>query len=95
MHTSLCIGERSHVFLLCVQDSTFESYSMMKEQVEKAKEELKIKQKELEKSKIEVTSHSDVILRRKFVLYFVFLHGCSFYKCLMLLQNGEVSDLQN
>nr|XP_038033882.1 uncharacterized protein C4orf50 homolog isoform X4 [Anas platyrhynchos] len=35
------------------EDSTFESYSMMKEQVEKAKEELKIKQKELEKSKIE------------------------------------------
>nr|XP_047902122.1 uncharacterized protein C4orf50 homolog isoform X2 [Anser cygnoides] len=35
------------------EGSTFESYSVMKEQVEKAKEELKIQQKELEKSKKE------------------------------------------
>ncbi|XP_053922424.1 uncharacterized protein C4orf50 homolog isoform X3 [Cuculus canorus] len=35
------------------EGGTFESYSMMKKQVEKAKEELKIQQKELEKSKKE------------------------------------------
>ncbi|XP_054681211.1 uncharacterized protein C4orf50 homolog isoform X2 [Grus americana] len=35
------------------EGSTFESYSVMKEQVKKAKEELKIQQKELEKSKKE------------------------------------------
>ncbi|XP_030347252.1 uncharacterized protein C4orf50 homolog isoform X3 [Strigops habroptila] len=35
------------------EDSMFESYNMMKEQVEKAKEDLKIQQKELEKSKKE------------------------------------------
>ncbi|KAM6361770.1 LOW QUALITY PROTEIN: uncharacterized protein C4orf50 homolog [Alca torda] len=35
------------------EGSMFESYSVMKEQVEKAKEELKIQQKELEKSKKE------------------------------------------
>lgn len=53
-----------------------ESYSVMKEQVEKAKEELKIQQKELEKSKQEVTSYSDMILRSKFVFFLVFLPGC-------------------
>ena len=68
------MDKRSHVFLLCIQGSMFESYIVMKEQVEKAKEELKIQQKELEKSKKEVTSYSNVILRSKFVFFLVFLH---------------------
>lgn len=90
------MGERSYVFLLCIQGSTSESYSVMKEQVEKAKEEQKIQQKELEKTKKEVTSYSDVILRNKFVFFLLFLHGCSsFCQDLTLLQNREASDLQN
>lgn len=40
----------------------FESYNVMKEQVEKAKEDLKIQRKELEKSKKEVISYSSVNL---------------------------------
>lgn len=67
----------------------FESCSMMKEQVRKVEEELEIQQKELEKSKKEVTFCSDVLLRIKFVFSYVFLHGC------LLSQNREVSDLQN
>lgn len=69
-------GERSHHVFLSVQDSKFESYSIMKEQVRKAEEELKMQQKELEKSKKEVTFYSDVLLRSKFVFSCVFLHGC-------------------
>lgn len=78
------MGKRSHVFLLYIQGSMSESYSVMKEQVEKAKEELKIQQKELEKSKQEVTSYSDMILRSKFVFFLVFLPGCPFCQDLTL-----------
>lgn len=82
--------------LLSIQDSMFESYSMMKEQVRKAEEELKIQQKELEKSKKEVTFYSDVLLRSKFGFLLCFLTWLSsFCQALTFLQNGEVSDLQN
>lgn len=81
---------------MSIQDSMFESYSMMKEQVRKAEEELKIQQKELEKSKKEVTFYSDVLLRSKFVFLLCFLTWLSsFCQALTFLQNGEVSDLQN
>lgn len=56
---------------MSIQGSMFESYSMMKEQVRKAEEELKIQQKELEKSKKEVTFYSDVLLRSKFVFAYM------------------------
>lgn len=67
-----CTGEKSHHVFLSIQGSIFESYSVMKEQVRKAEEELKTQQKELEKSKKEVTFYSDVLLRSKFVFAFVF-----------------------
>ncbi|XP_071664664.1 janus kinase and microtubule-interacting protein 1 isoform X3 [Patagioenas fasciata] len=45
--------EKENLLGCLAEGSTFESYSVMKKQVEKAKEELQIQQKELEKSKKE------------------------------------------
>lgn len=92
------MNERSHIFLLCIQGSMSESYNVMKEQVEKAKEELKIQENELEKSKKEVTSFSDLILRRKKKkrnVCYMSLHVCSFCQNLTHLHTREVSDLLN
>jgi len=84
----LCMGGKSHIFLFLhlVQGSRSESYSAMKEQVERTKEELKTQQKELEKSKKEVRSSLMQFWRAKFVFFFVFLSGCFFCQCLMFLQ---------
>lgn len=87
-------GERSHPVFLSTQGSMFDSYSMMKEQVRKVEEQLKIQQKELEKSKKEVSFYSDVLLRTKFIFCLCFLTCLSsFCQALTLSQNREVSDL--